>query len=395
MTTLDNCLRRALAVLLVAGMSAPGYAQTSAINKEGVGQDRILLGTSNPLTGPVGPPCKPMSDGHLAWFQHVNDQGGVHGRKIENIVLDDAYKAPEALANGRQLAAKPVFAFFGGCGTLQPPVLMPIAKQNKMLYLFPSAGNPELMTTPFVYSLFPLYSDQNGAVTAATMKKYGPGKIFFVVADVPGVEDNIAAVKAATEQAQGSYVGDERVTQREPDYTPLALKIKALKPDYILILTTAAATARLINALVAQDAMPTKYLVGTLTMATPAFLNASASLVNDKALIALPTVPPGDPRAKACESVLKKYSPETPVDPFSLFGCAAAQVFAAALEDTPEPVTRESFQKTLLGWKEKQASELMPGITFNNPRHLGATEMVLARIVDGKSVAEETFPLPQ
>ncbi|MGE4242742.1 ABC transporter substrate-binding protein [Ramlibacter sp.] len=395
MTTWVDGLRHALAAALVAGAFAPAYAQTPGVNKEGVGKDRILLGTSNPLTGPVGPPCKPVSDGHLAWFAHVNAQGGVKGRKIENIVLDDAYKAPEALANGRQLAAKPVFAFFAGCGTLQPPVLMPIARQNKMLYLFPSAGNPELMTTHFVYSLFPLYSDQMAAITEASMKKYGPGKVFSVLADVPGVEDNIKAIVKAATSGGGSYIGEERVTQREPDYTPLALKIKAMKPDYIMILMTAPATAKLMNALQAQDAFPAKYLLGTLTMASPAFLNAAGSLVNGKALVGLPVVPPDDPRAKSCVDVLKKYSPETPIDAFSLYGCAAGQVFSAALADTPEPVTRASFEKTLMSWKAKNVTEVVSPITFNNPKHLGATQMIMTKIVNGKAVAEGTIPLPR
>jgi ABC-type branched-subunit amino acid transport system substrate-binding protein len=374
---------------------ALSIAQAQDVNKEGVGPDRILLGTSTPLTGPVGPPCKPVSDGSLAWFQHVNDQGGVKGRKIENIVLDDAYKAPEALANGRQLAAKPVFAFFAGCGTLQPPVLIPLARQANLLYLFPSAGNPELMTTPFVYSLWPLYSDQYAGLTTTTMKKHGAGKLFYIVADVPGVDDLINKVKTATAEANGTYLGEERITQNEPDYTPLALKIKQLKPDYLIVHTTAPASARVVNALVAQDAMPAKYLLGTATMASPAFLSSAANLINGKALVALPVVPGDDPRAKACVDVIKKYSPATPIDSFSLYGCAVAQVFTAALADTAEPVTRKSFETALKGWKGKKATELMPGMTFDNARHLGAAEMIMARIVDGKAVADGTIGLPK
>jgi ABC-type branched-subunit amino acid transport system substrate-binding protein len=394
--TWANTLRRCIAASAAAGaLGAFALAHAEDVNKEGVSRDRILLGTSTPLTGPVGPPCKPVSDGSLAWFEHVNKHGGVKGRKIENIVLDDAYKAPEALANGRQLASKPVFAFFAGCGTLQPPVLIPLAKQHNMLYLFPSAGNPELMTTSFVYSLWPLYSDQYAGLTTASMKKYGAGKLFYIVADVPGVDDLIDKVKHATADAKGTYLGEERITQREPDYTPLALKIKQMKPDYLIVHTTAPASARVVNALVAQDAMPAKYLLGTATMASPAFLASAAGLINGKALVALPVVPGDDPRAKTCVDVIRRYSPETPIDSFSLYGCAVAQVFTAALADTPEPVTRKSFEAALKGWKDKKATDLMSGITFDNPRHLGATEMTLGKIVDGKVVSDGAVALPK
>ncbi len=397
MTHLGNCLRQALAATLtttvLAGASAPAYAQD--INMEGVGKDRVLLGTSTPLTGPVGPPCKPVSDGSLAWFQHINDQGGIKGRKVDNTVLDDAYKAPEALANGRQLAAKPVFAFFAGCGTLQPPVLMPIAKQNNMLYLFPSAGNPELMTTPFVYSLWPLYSDQFGGLVSTTLGKYGAGTVFSILPDVPGIEETITRIKEGITAGKGKYLGEERITQREADYTPLVLKIKALKPDYLIVHTTAPATAKIVNALQAQDAMPPKYLLGAATMASPAFLTAGGTLINNKALVVIPVVPADDARAKTCLDVMKKYTPDTPVDSFSLYGCAIAQVFTAILADTPEPLTRASFEKTMMSWKGKKATELMQPITFNNPQHLGAGEMTLGKIVNGKVVADGTVVLPK
>jgi ABC-type branched-subunit amino acid transport system substrate-binding protein len=202
-------------------------------------------------------------------------------------------------------------------------------------------------------------------------------------------------VKEGTAAGKGTYLGEERITQREADYTPLALKIKSLKPDYLIVHTTAPASAKLINALQAQDAMPTKYLLGAATMASPAFLKAAANLISGKALVVLPVIPGDHPRAKSCVDVIRKYSPDTPIDSFSLYGCAAAQVFTAALADTPEPVTRKSFEKTLMSWKGKPATDLMQPITFNNPQHLGSSELSLAKIVDGMVVYEGTVALPK
>ena len=171
---------------LLALLGGPDPAAADEVNAEGVAKGSIALGTSTPLTGPVGPPCRPISDASSAWFKHVNEAGGVNGRTIDYTVLDDAYKAPEALANGRELARKPVFALFAGCGTLQPPVLLPIAKSNGLLYLFPFAGNPELMTTDFVYNLFPLYGEQYAGLVSSALKLNGAGSLIYVVADVPG-----------------------------------------------------------------------------------------------------------------------------------------------------------------------------------------------------------------
>src|SRR5271170_454327 len=94
----------------VLAFASPAVAQGDS---PGVTADTITLGTTNALTGTVASACKPVSDGALAWFEHVNAAGGVNGRKIDNIVLDDQYTAQQALANARQLAEKPVLAFFG------------------------------------------------------------------------------------------------------------------------------------------------------------------------------------------------------------------------------------------------------------------------------------------
>src|SRR4051812_11113285 len=108
----------AVAVAAVISATSNGALAADGSDAAGVSADTIVIGTTNPLTGTVASACKPVSDGALAWFDYVNAAGGVNGRKIDNIVLDDQYTAQQALANARQLASKPILAFFGGCGTI-------------------------------------------------------------------------------------------------------------------------------------------------------------------------------------------------------------------------------------------------------------------------------------
>ena len=97
------------------GLSRPAFADDCA----GVTEKSIAFATTNPLTGAAAAPCKPVSDGALAWFAKVNKDGGVHGRMIEDQVLDDQYQAQQALANARTFVRNQVFAVFGGCGAVQ------------------------------------------------------------------------------------------------------------------------------------------------------------------------------------------------------------------------------------------------------------------------------------
>src|SRR5262249_21241671 len=99
---MKRCSLVALVVTLtMLTMSSCGLTKGAADNasEQGVTDTQIKIGTTNPLTGPVAASCKPVSDGARAWFDHVNSQGGINGRKIVDQVLDDAFKAPEALTN--------------------------------------------------------------------------------------------------------------------------------------------------------------------------------------------------------------------------------------------------------------------------------------------------------
>ena len=82
---------------LCAGFSS------AALAEPGVDDQKVLLGGSNALTGAVAAVCAPTSYGTKAWFDKVNRDGGVQGRKIEYNLLDDAFSSQRALANARRL----------------------------------------------------------------------------------------------------------------------------------------------------------------------------------------------------------------------------------------------------------------------------------------------------
>lgn len=377
-----------LAVLLA------GYG-VSSLAQEGVTSKAILLGTSIPLTGLVAPSCSPVNSGAQAWFKHVNAAGGVHGRMIENIVLDDAYKAPEALANARELVAKQVFAFFGGCGTLQPPVIMPLALQNNIPYLFPMAFNPELQSSKVAFTLVPTFGQQfEGLIDHLVKKEGGKVKIFAVLSDVPGTQEAIAGLTRAATAAGGEFVGASVVPPAETDFSPTALKIKGLKPDYVAINLSAAPSARLFNALKANDAFPTKFVIGGPVNLSASFLQPVLDVANNRLIGTSMVTPPEDPNSKSCVDAIKKHTPPVAVDWYSLWGCAVAQAATTALTEVGPNPTRAGLIKMMEGWRGKVASPLLPPLNFGGPTRLGITSMSYVAIRDGqKLVVEGNFNL--
>ena len=194
--------------------------------QEGVTKDTIYLGTSLPLSGPVAPACVPQNEGAQAWFKQVNAGGGIFGRKIENIVLDDGYKAPEALANARELANKPILAYFSGCGSIQPPGILPIATQNGIPYLYPNAGTPELLTAKISFALLPTYGQIFENLIQQLIKtEGGKVRVYAVLADVPGAQQAVDGLTKSSTEAGGEFVGSVVMNPAATDYTPVVLKM--------------------------------------------------------------------------------------------------------------------------------------------------------------------------
>lgn len=119
----------------------------------GVSADRILFGQSAALSGPAAALGQGMRLGIEAAFAEINRQGGVHGRRLELVSLDDGYEPEAALTNTRELLQEEqVFALIGPVGTPTSRAAEPVATQSGAPYIGPFTGaeflrEPEMAPT--------------------------------------------------------------------------------------------------------------------------------------------------------------------------------------------------------------------------------------------------------
>src|SRR5687768_7775370 len=119
--------RRALLSALVAGVLAMGAGRAAAAD------DEIVVGMSGALSGPAAALGQGMKAGIEAYFARVNAAGGVHGRKLRFVAVDDGYEPSRAAANVRKLIDEDqVFAILGNPGTPTASVSVPIAVEKKV-----------------------------------------------------------------------------------------------------------------------------------------------------------------------------------------------------------------------------------------------------------------------
>ncbi|MCJ0764867.1 ABC transporter substrate-binding protein [Variovorax terrae] len=149
-----------VAALLLGGVFA-------AQAEDGVSKTAVVLGQSVALSGPAATLGLPFSQGARLYFDRVNAAGGINGRKIELVTLDDAGSPAATVANTQKLLAQGVLSLFGYYGSPQVTAAYPAIKDGDALLFAPMAAADEFRGAlyPNLYSLRPGYSEEAAAIT--------------------------------------------------------------------------------------------------------------------------------------------------------------------------------------------------------------------------------------
>ena len=142
--------RVSTAAALALTLSLPALASTE-----------LVLGQSAALSGPSGMLGSEYRQGALAYFAEVNRQGGVHGKRLKLLSLDDRYEPPLTLRNTKQLVERDkVFALFGYVGTPTVKAVLPLVEKQKIPLIAPLTG-AQLLRQPHRPMVFNLRTSYN------------------------------------------------------------------------------------------------------------------------------------------------------------------------------------------------------------------------------------------
>jgi len=150
--------------VMVAVLSLAGAAAQA---QEGVSKTSIVLGQSVALTGPGSTLAMPFHQGAKLYFDRVNAAGGINGRKIELVALDDRGNAQQTAANTKKLLDQGVLSLFGYYGSPQVTAAYPMIKDTDVLLFAPMSAADEFRGAMYgnVYSIRPGYSEEAAAIT--------------------------------------------------------------------------------------------------------------------------------------------------------------------------------------------------------------------------------------
>jgi branched-chain amino acid transport system substrate-binding protein len=341
MKFIDSARRAAaLAAALVmgaAGAHAQGVTKTSIV----IGQSVVLAGLGSSL-------ARPYQEGAKLYFDRVNAAGGVNGRKLDLVTLDDNGRTVTTVANTKKLLEQGVLCLFGYYGSPQVTAAYPLIKGTDVLMFAPMSAADEFRGPdyPNIFTLRPGYSDEAAAITkhAATL---GARKLAIIhAADPESLEALAAAEKAMTKL--GAKLVAKAAASSSGNVANAVDSSLAAAPDSVLVIGDANGAAGVVRDLRAKGFRGPIY----------GFSNTGESLLAEElgpegaGVVVVRVVPKTDNptsivarELQADATAAKTGKPNV----YMLEGYIAARVLVEALRRIPGDPTRAKLKHSLEG----------------------------------------------
>lgn len=364
-------LSLALAACGSGGSSGSGSGSNAGATAPGVTANSITFGQTAPHTGPTGEYGQ-SAYGVTAYFDMVNAKGGVNGRKLKLISLDDHYDPPTALQDTKKLVYQDhVFAEVAVNGSATTNADLTVLVPQNVPLVGPQSGDQFLQ--PFkksVYNVWPSY-----VVEGKTMGDFAINNLHlthvvafyqndpFGQALLQGVEQSAAASKLA---AKISY------DPTQTDFSTDALKAKNANGDGVLFLSVPGSTNAMENSMASINYKPK--LIMSQVSAIPGSSFSAAPQEFPGAYVGAfvqPLNPPANAEAKQFVDAMKKYQPGKPISVFSGWGWIEAQTAVAGLKNVHGSLTRDSYEAGLNSIKNLKT--MGGSVTYGPHDHIGLT----------------------
>jgi branched-chain amino acid transport system substrate-binding protein len=382
--------------LMTVLLIVPGTA--FSVDVAGVTDTEVTVGVTTPLSGPAAH-WGTTALGMKAWADHVNAQGGVHGRKIKVVIKDDAYNPTRGMANLQEMKGN-VFAYCGVLGTAICSAAKDFFGDNKIPLVTAYANVrlwPELSKEKrkYVFIAYTDYRDEAEYATKYAVDKLGSKKIavFYQNDDygkngLEGVEKALTGLagKASLAEAVSFELSDRALGAH-------ALKLKETGADTVIVYPTMTHAALIVKEM-AKIAYKPKTIF-SFPIGDPIMYKLAGAEVWEGAYIALPgntSVPGAEPEADKVADILIKYDPSLKGKEFlAVFGAASMMHMVEGLKNAGRNLTVDSFIAGMEKIKDWKPEGMGAPVTYSPDRRHGVNASRMGQAQKGKHVPLEKF----
>ncbi len=323
-------------------------ALLAALPLAALAADKIVIGQSAPLTGSNAEIGKDIRDGALAWFKRVNEAGGIGGRQIEFVSIDDKNDRKTAGANAVKLVNENgAVALFGFASATLSLDAMPVVKDKKVPFFAPFTGADAIhKQNSFVFVMRASYADELEKILEH-WKSLGVDRVTVVNYDDEIGNQNYATVERIMQKAGKKAVGVKVKRNADVEKAQIEAIIKS-DPQIVVATTLYGTTTQVIRGLKAANK---PYNITSLSFVGPSQLAKAAGPDAVGVSVAGVVPPPAKstvPVIKECGEAIRKAG-IAELNYTNLEACIAAKVLTEAMRRAGKEVTRESLYKALNG----------------------------------------------
>ncbi|MEZ5645889.1 MAG: ABC transporter substrate-binding protein [Burkholderiaceae bacterium] len=378
--------RRLALSTLGACLGFPALALRSGLARAegtGVRDDRIVLGQSAPFSGAAEQLGLQFNLGARLYFDALNAQGGIHGRRIEINRMDDGYEPERCGANTKQLIADDVFALFGYIGTPTGMVALPMATQARVPFFAPFTG-AEALRSPFnryAIHVRASYFDETAAIVSHILATGIRRVAVFYQNDAYG-KAGLEGVERALKAQNLAPVSTGTVERNSTDVAKARDSVLAGRPEAIVQIGAYKACAAFVR-MVRQAAYAGNFFnvsfVGTQALMDE--LGAMARGVVVSQVMPFPYSPVSPVASEYLAAVRRKQGLAPNYS--GIEGYVAARVFAEGLRRAGRNLTREGFIDAIEGLRNLDLGGFP--LSFGPDRHTGSQFVELTLLTaDGR-----------
>ena len=385
-------------ILIGLGLVALLADSTALAEKKydpGASDTEIKIGQTMPYSGPNSA-YGTFGRAQAGYFKMINDRGGINGRKINFISLDDAFSPPRTVEQVRKLVEEEqVLILFQNLGTATNSAVHKYMNAKKVPQLFVSTGatkwgDPEHF--PWTMGWQPNYQTEADIYAKYLLQNKPDARIAVLYANDDFGKDYLKGLHDGLGQQVNKLIIKEVTYEfADPTVDSQIVTLQSSGADTLFIIAGPKAAAQAIRKVSDVGWKPMTFLTNVsasvAAVLEPAGLEKSVGLVT-----ALYMKDPTDPQwekdaaLKTWRDWMQKYYPDgNTSDVLNISGYAAAQTLVQVLKQCGDDLTRENIMRQAANLKNLEIPVLLPGIRINtSPTDFYPIEQLQLARFDGK-----------
>src|SRR6202795_1672406 len=362
----------------LAGILAVAVASAASAQKKydpGATDTEIKIGNIMPYSGPASAYAT-IGKTEAAYFNKINAEGGINGRKINFISYDDGYSPPKAVEQARKLVeSDEVLLIFNPLGTPSNSAIQKYLNAKKVPQLFVATGATKFgdyKDFPWTMGWQPAYQSEGRIYAKYLLKEKPDAKIAIMYQNDDFGKDLLKGLKDGLgDKAASMIVAEESYEVSEPTIDSHIVKLKSSGADVYFSITTPKFSAQSIKK-VAEIGWKPMYFQSNVGASVGSVLQP-AGFENAQDILSAAYAKDGadsqwdnDEGMKKFYAFLAKYAPEAnKADGSVVFGYGQAQTMVQVLKQAGDNLTRDNIMKQAASLKDFAPDTLLPGVTIS------------------------------